>query len=268
MSAAELLKVPPGMEEKPTFLSTNNMKDTLKFQSGTASYFLQEEYIRVQGVNYIPVADALIQPGDGILYIEKRARIRETDSAIVAVNNRHLIHSARLNIESSANYYGTGSYNYFDEDGQSQVINFSEIKVDTMATRAHGYIPESQNFTLSPAFTFTGDVLLRSTENYLRFTGAAGIVTNCTNINNKPVKFTAAIDPKNILIPIGEKPRDINDNLVFSGSFITLDSAGVYSTFLSERESWSDNPLVTADGFLFHDKGSRKIQDSIPAEAL
>ncbi|MCK7532037.1 MAG: hypothetical protein MZV63_13925 [Marinilabiliales bacterium] len=41
MSAAQLLKVPPGMEEKPTFLSTNNMKDTVKFQSGTASYFLR-----------------------------------------------------------------------------------------------------------------------------------------------------------------------------------------------------------------------------------
>jgi len=32
MSPQELLKVPHGMEEKPTFLSTNNMKDTLKFQ--------------------------------------------------------------------------------------------------------------------------------------------------------------------------------------------------------------------------------------------
>ncbi len=260
MSAAQLLKVPPGMEEKPTFLSTNNMKDTLKFQSGTASYFLRDEYIRVQGVNYIPVADALIQPGGGVLYIEKRARIRETDSAIVAVNNRHLIHSARLNIESSANYYGTGSYDYIDETGMPQVINFSEIRVDTMATKAQGYIPESQIFMLSPAFTFTGDVSLRSADSNLKFTGAAGIVTNCKNINNSPVKFSAAIDPKNILIPIDEKPRDINDDLLFSGSFITLDSSGVYSTFLSERKSWSDNPLVTASGFLFHDKGAGKYR--------
>ncbi|MCU0378287.1 MAG: hypothetical protein MUC78_08505 [Bacteroidales bacterium] len=260
MSAAQLLKIPPGMEEKPTFLSTNNIKDTLKFQSGTASYFLRDEYIRVQGVNYVRVADALIQPGGGVLYIEKRAWIRQTDSAVVAVNNRHLIHSARLNIESSANYFGTGSYDYIDEAGMPQIINLREIRVDTMATKALGYIPESQNFMLSPAFTFTGDVTLRSAEDHLRFTGAAGIVTNCRNINNSPVKFSASIDPENILIPIDEKPRDINDNLLFSGSFITLDSAGVYSTFLSERKSWSDNPMVTANGFLFHDKGSGKYR--------
>ena len=185
MPADHLIKVPPGKVEKPTFLSTNNMKDTVKFQSGKASYFLRDEFVKVEGVNYIPVADALIQPGEGTLFIDKGAKIRQTDSAIVAVNNRHLIHSARINIESSANYTGSGKYNYVDESGNIQVIDFPEIRVDTMATKAQGYIPETQNFTLSPAFTFSGDVSLRSAEDHLRFTGAAGIVTGCENIRTQ-----------------------------------------------------------------------------------
>jgi len=256
MPPDQLLQVPPGMEEKPTFLSTNNMKDTIKFQSGSASYFLQDEYVMAKDVNYVPVADALIQPGNGVLYITRGARIRETDSAIVAINNKHLIHSARINIESSANYSGSGKYDYVDETGNSQVIQFQEIRVDTMVTKAMGYIPERQHFTLSPAFTFSGDVSLRASNDHLTFTGAAGIVTDCGSINNRPVKFSAAIDSKNVLIPIDDKPRDINDNLLFSGTFITLDSAGVYGTFLSERQSWSDNPLLNARGYLFHDRGS------------
>ncbi len=260
MPPSELLKVPPGMEEKPTFLSTNNMKDTLKFQSGSASYFLKDEYLMVKDVNYIPVADALIQPGDGILYIEKGARIRPTENAVVAVNNRHLIHSARLNIESSADYSGSGKYDYISEDGSAQVIEFSEIRVDTMATKATGNIPVSGNFTLSPAFTYAGDVTLRSDSDHLLFTGAAGIVTACKNISSKPVKFSARIDPNNVLIPISDKPRDSDDNLLFSGSFVTLDSAGVYGTFLSERHSWSDVPLLSAQGYLFHDKGSGRYR--------
>lgn len=260
MTAGQLLKVPAGMVEKATFLSTNNMKDTVKFQSGSASYFLQDEYVRVKDVNYIPVADALIQPGGGILYISKGAKIRQTDSALVVVNNRHLIHSAKINIESSANYYGSGIYDYADEDGKIQLIELKEIKVDTMATKALGYIPVSQNFTLNPAFTFTGDVSLRSKNDHLTFTGAAGIVTDCESIRNRPVKFSAAIDPANVLIPISDKPRDINDNLLFSGTFITLDSAGVYPTFLSERQSWSDSPLLNAEGFLFHDKGAGRYR--------
>ncbi len=260
MPPAELLKVPHGMEEKPTFLSTNNMKDTLRFQSGSASYFLKDEYLMVKDVNYVPVADALIQPGGGVLYIERGARIRPTESAVVAVNNRHLIHSAKLNIESSASYNGSGKYDYRSADGSTQVIDFSEIRVDTMATRASGNIPASQNFTLSPAFTYAGDVTLRSANDHLLFTGVAGIVTDCSNINSKQVKFTSLIDPGNVLIPISDKPRDIDDNLLFSGSFVTLDSAGVYGAFLSERHSWSDSPLLNAEGYLFHDKGSERYR--------
>ncbi len=260
MTAEELLKVPPGKVEKPTFFSTNNMKDTVKFQSGSASYFLQDEYVMVKDVNYIPVADALIQPGDGILYIGKGARIRETDSALVVINNRHLLHSAKINIESSANYYGSGKYNYTDEAGESQIIEFSQIKVDTMASKAQGSIPVTQNFTLSPAFTYAGDVSLRSGEQHLRFTGAAGIVTGCPGIISNPVKFSASIDPQNVLIPIDDKPRDINDNMLFSGTFVTLDSSGVYGAFLSERQSWSDNPMISAQGYLFHDKGSGRYR--------
>jgi len=242
MSPDELLKVPHGLKEKPTFLSTNNMKDTLKFQSGSASYFLQDEYLMVKDVNYIPVADALIQPGGGVLYIERGAQIRPTESAVVAVNNRHLIHSAKLKIESSANYNGSGKYDYISADGSSQVIEFSEIRVDTLATKATGHIPATMNFTLSPAFTYSGDVRLRSDSEQLFFTGAAGIVTDCRNIRSKQVKFRAHIDPENVLIPVTDKARD-------------LDSAGVYGAFLSEKYSWSDTPLLNAEGFLFHDKG-------------
>ena len=255
MSPQELLEVPHGLKEKPTFLSTNNMKDTLKFQSGSASYFLQDEYLMVKDVNYIPVADALIQPGEGVLYIERGAQIRPTESAVVAVNNRHLIHSAKLKIESSANYSGSGKYDYISADGSSQVIEFSDIRVDTMATKATGHIPATMNFTLSPAFTYSGDVRLRSDSEQLFFTGAAGIVTDCRNIRSKQVKFRAHIDPANVLIPVTDKARDLDDNLIFSGSFVTLDSAGVYGAFLSEKYSWSDTPLLNAEGFLFHDKG-------------
>ena len=35
---------------------------------------------------------------------------------------------------------------------------------------------------------------------------------------------------------------------------------GYIRHFLSERQSWSDNPLLNAEGFLFHDKGAGKYR--------
>jgi hypothetical protein len=107
---------------------------------------------------------------------------------------------------------------------------------------------------LNPAFSYSGDVNLYSEKDMLLFNGAAGIVHNCRSIKSYPVKFKSYIDPKNVMIPIGEKPRDANDNMVFSGSFINVDSIHVYPAFLSAQKSWTDANIVNAKGFLYFEK--------------
>ena len=50
------------------------------------------------------------------------------------------------------------------------------------------------------------------------------------------------------MIPVSDKPRDMNDNLVFSGSFINTDSLHIYPAFLSAQKSWTDVALVNSNG--------------------
>ncbi len=232
-TAGDLIKIDRNILEKPTFFSTNNMRDTLKFAATKGFYSLKEEYVQTEGTNYIPVADALIQPGDGKVRINKRGLVAPITDALIAVNNKHLIHSASVQITSGRSYAGTGIINYTTEDGSFSPITLSEIKVDTLVTNAIGYISANQNFKLNPFFTFTGDVNLYGTKEFLTFTGGAGIVHNCNKIISEHVKFKAEINPLAVMIPINDKPRDINDNLVFSGSFINIDSTHVYPAFLS-----------------------------------
>jgi hypothetical protein len=56
------------------------------------------------------------------------------------------------------------------------------------------------------------------------------------------------------MIPVNDKPRDINDNPVFSGSIINTDSTHIYPAFLSPKKAWSDVSLVSAEGYLWFDK--------------
>jgi hypothetical protein len=56
------------------------------------------------------------------------------------------------------------------------------------------------------------------------------------------------------MIPVSEKPRDINDNMVFSGSFINLDSIHIYPAFLSAQKSWTDVGIVRSTGYLYYEK--------------
>lgn len=254
MPAEQLLKLNLSKLDKPTFYSTNKQRDTLTFSSWKGNYHINEEYLEAENINYIKIADALIQPDSGKIIINKGARIKTLRNALLAVNNKHILHSANIEIESTKRYSGSALYNYVDENKEIQQISFPSLEVDTATTNARGYIPASQNFRLSPAFSFTGDVSLSARNSNLTFTGSAGIVQNCSKIKSNTVKFKAAIDPKYVMIPVSDKPRDINDNLVFSGSFINIDSTHIYPAFLSERKSWSDVALVNSTGFLYFEK--------------
>ena len=112
MCIRDRLRTSLSSPEKPTFVSTNNIRDTISFTSLKASYNLNEEYIEAEDINYIRIADALIQPDMGRITIRRRAAIDKLTNALVAVNNRHILHSANIEIESSRRYSGSAVYDY------------------------------------------------------------------------------------------------------------------------------------------------------------
>ncbi|HPF04098.1 MAG TPA: hypothetical protein PLV06_00280 [Bacteroidales bacterium] len=254
LSPGKLLEVDRNNLDRPTFLATNVIGDTISFSSWKGRYFLDEEYIEAENINYIPVADALIQPGNGKITIRRRGRIDKIENANVAVNNRHLLNSATINIISTKRYSGSGVYDYTDENKEIQKINFPEITVDSLVTTAKGYIPANPKFMLSQAFTFTGDVTLSADKEHLLFSGGAGIVHDCGRLKSYTIKFNSLIDPENVMIPVSDKPRDINDNMVFTGSFINLDSIHIYPAFLSAQKSWTDVAVVKPGGYMYYEK--------------
>nr|MCU0362307.1 hypothetical protein [Bacteroidales bacterium] len=250
----ELLKLDHRYLDKPTFFATNSVRDTLAFSSWKGTYHLDQEYIKADNINYIKVADALIQPDSGSMTITRRARIQQLQNALIAVNNRHIIRSAKVDIESTKRYTGSGIYDYLAEEREPQQITLTQIGVDTLTTTARGTVMPSQNFMLSPAFSFSGDVILSARADNLTFSGIAGISHNCSTVKSYSLKFKAPVDPKNIMLPVPEKARDQNDNVIVTGAFMKNDSIYIYPAFLSEQRSWTDVPVVTANGWLFYDK--------------
>ncbi len=258
LSPDKLLRVDYKNLDKPTFFATNSLSDTVSFSAWKGSYHLDQEYIEAEDINYIHIADALIQPEKGKITINRRAKIQQMQNAIIALDNKHLLHDGKIDIESAKRYTGSAVYDYASENKETQQISFPELVVDTLTTTARGYIPLTQNFMLSPAFSFAGDVMLYAKSDLLLFTGAAGIVHNCNAIKSFTIKFKARIDPANVMIPVGDKPRDMNDNQVFSGSFIATDSVHIYPAFLSAERSWTDVPLVSSSGYLYYEKAKNR----------
>ena len=260
MSPEELLKQDRSNLEEPTFFSTNKINDTLTFSASSGEYSLTDEKIIINNLNYIPVADALIQPDMGTLRINKGAKTDPIRNATIAINNTHLIHEASIDIINSKRYTAGGIYHYVDETEKIQNIKFDDIRVDSLRSKGSGNIPQIDNFMLSPEFTFQGDVSFTNDRKELYFLGSTGIVQECDKIGSSPMRFESHIDPENIMIPVKEKPRDINGNLITVGSYIAVDSTHIYSAFLSPSKSWADTPLVEARGFIIYDREDGKYK--------
>ena len=250
----------------PEFISTNPKQDSLRFNAPRAKYDLKKFIITAMDVKYINVADARISPDSGKVVIKKDAAMETLKNATIQANSvtkYHTIYGANANIFTRKSYSGSGSYDYVDELKKKQPIYFSNITVDTTyQTYAETDIQDSSKFMLSPNFEYKGKVKLQATNQFLTFTGVTRIQHACDLVKKTWFKFTAEINPNKILIPVTKEPTDDRGNKLGTGVMLSNDSTHVYSAFVSSKFGRSDAEVLTADGFLFYDKGAKEYKIS------
>jgi hypothetical protein len=127
---------------------------------------------------------------------------------------------------------------------------------------AEGIIGKDQYFTLSPYFSFQGNVELYAKKTFLTFNGGAGLIHECDIFEDTYLKFREEIDPAFIYIPIEEQPFDIDMNYTYAGLFLAGDSVHIYPAFLSEKRLPRDRYIITSHGILYYDRASDEYRIS------
>ena len=241
------------------FVSTLPGKEPLRFSSLQATYDLKLNILYGEDVKLIKVADAAVFPTDGRVTILKNGSMKAFDDATIIANRQnksHTIYGAKVTVQNSKSYYASGTYDYADESGQSQQIRFASISVDTTGqTIARATISDSADFKLNPAFGFMGDVELKASSKFLSFKGGFKI-NNVCETKNPPqwVKFSAEVDPMNVVLPVSSDPRQLlNEKLMASIAFSITDNV-IYAPFFIKPVAYSDLPMTPAEGFIRYDK--------------
>ena len=248
------------------FISTHPNQDSLTFVAPSAKYNLKKYIISANEVKFIRVADATIYPGDGKVVIEKNAVMQTLKESRIIANNTnryHAIYNATSNIYGRKNYSSSGSYDYVDETKNKQIIKLDVVSVDSSyQTYAKGKIGITENFTLSPNFGFTGSVTLHANDQFLQFDGCTKISHECKNLERYWINFKSTINPNEIFIPVGDSLKEINNNKIHAGFYITNDSTHIYPAFLTKHKNYSDIPVFSSRGFLTFDKTDSKYKIS------
>ncbi len=236
------------------FTSVHPDQDSLKFFAVRARYDIDNNIINTEGVEIIKIADAAIFPHDGIVTILEDAQLETILGAnIIAdtVNKFHKIYSANVNIYSRKSYNAKGFYDYYDRDSVPETIKFTTISVDSTGhTYALAMVSEYDDFMLSPSFHFDGSILMNAENRNLTFSGGFSPVQDCYNRPTEFVSFDTVIDPFNIVLPVHNKIRGVNNEYLS----LSINYSGIekrfYPSFFGSKWYDSDSVFIEASGFM------------------
>jgi hypothetical protein len=243
------------------FISLNRKQDSLQFYVPIAEYDMEKTLIVCEEVKYINVADAKLVLKNGIVNLRANAAMDPLDSVVIEIGDTatftHRIYDAKINITGRYSYNGTGYYDFINEENNTNKIFFHSIEANRhdRITLAEGQIEDTNLFTFNSHFGYKGKVLFNAKEQFLTFDGGVQILHNCGLKGPKSyLKFKAAIDPLKVYIPVAEEAENLEHNRVYNDFFISKDSSHVYSSFIEDREFYSDIPIITGGGYLTYNE--------------
>lgn len=249
------------------FISTRPDQDSLAFMAPKARYDLKRHLITANEVQYIQVADALVTPDSMRVRIRRNAVMDPLNNAVITANyvtKYHRIYNATVSIKARRSYSGSGDIDYVDENKRAFRIKLQNVNVDTtFQTYARGRVAKEEDFQLSPAFDFFGDVELTASIKELTFNGSTRIQHGCEALARNWMSFRGAIDPLEVFIPVSDTLYDDQGALIGAGVYLTNeDPFSTYGTFLSRTKDPKDRPVITAKGLLYYDKGRKEYMIS------
>lgn len=238
-------------------VSTHPLQDSLDFSAGFARFDLAPSVLEAFDVPEIDVADARIIPNDGYIVIRVNAAMDALMNSEIIANRYsklHTFYEATARIRGHYRYTAHGMYDYLDEEGSTWPIKFESIKPDTAGmTIGLAEIEEKDDFFLSPYFGYRGKVQLEADQEPMFFMGSILIQNDCDNLQTTWFDIASYIDPTDIVIELPENdPTQLRDN-TFNGIYISQDSLGGHSNFLSKYADRADIELISATGVLFYD---------------
>jgi len=234
---------------KNYFLSTDVVIDSLTFYARESYFNFNERMLRISGVPFINVADAMVVPDSTAeILINRNGNIQPIDNAIIVANRDsmyHTIYQAKVNIFSLYNYAASGRYDYIKVDGEQMFINFDQITVNSdTSTYAVGTINEIQKFYITDRILFDGKVELFGDKEFMKFSGKVRIQSKNPVFANKPFEFSDWVDPENIFIPVTEA----NMGKLVLGVYFNSIYRNFNSRFLQEKQDIKDKEVFSAKG--------------------
>ena len=246
--------------KEATFLCTDAIQDSLKFNGKTADYNLKTNILNAFGVPFVRTCDAFVFPDSNQVQIETGGKMATFNNARIVCDTStqyHVINKAVVTIKGKKAYEAKGFYEY-NLGKRVQEIKFDNIVGNRVGkgqssekkteTRGFGDVLEADNFFIDEKTTFKGKITLASTIPRLLFEGFAKL-----QLENLPDKQFFNVnfygDKKDLAIAFNT-PKNENGEPLSSGIFISKENSNAYPRIMMPLTFRKDRAVIDVKGVL------------------
>ena len=256
--------------EQSFFYSTNKRLDSLAFYGTDALYNIDSKELKVTGIPYIKVADALITPEGKELTILENSKIDRLTNAVILMDTSgvyHRLYDANIEILSRTSFKGRGTYELVNAVQDTFAIQFNDFqfiekdKDHGPHTRAGGTVKAEEGIRISPGFIYEGKVTMYAYKKALELQGAVKVDLEKLNERNIWIEYSSNDDIQEVIIPFDEARTRQGQPL---NAGIHFDKQEPYMSFITEKRSITDDDFfVPRGGVLYYDadNGSFRIDN-------
>ena len=260
-----MTKPPDVPIENSYFYATREELDSLAFNAEAAVYDLETSELKVMGIPYIIVADAMITPENNEVLILENAQIGELHNTTIVIDTlygyHHLV-DGTIQIHSRKSFSGHATYQFVNalkdtfkiKLGKFELWRDPSKKDAPLQTVSNGVISEDDRLIISDGMYYKGDVTMYARSKALKLDGYVKFALNSNRDYNTWIKYSSEDDQTQDVM------FDFNNAVTEDGSLL---NAGIhygsmnndlYVTFAEEKRLDTDEDFFTPSGILHYNR--------------
>lgn len=270
-----MTKPPDVAIENSYFYATREELDSLAFNAEAAEYDIRTSQLKVSGIPYIIVADAMITPENNEVLILENAVIGElynTTIVIDTLNEYHRLIDGTIQIHSRKNFSGDATYEFVNalkdtfniKFGKFELWQEPEVKGAPWQTVSSGIISEGSKLRISEGMFYKGDVTMFARNKALELDGYIQFDLHSRNDYDTWIKYMSMDEEaQDVMFNFNQAVTENGQSLNAGLHYGSLNNE-LYVTFAEEKKIDTDDDFFKPEGIVYFnsEKGMFMVEDT------
>lgn len=257
-----MTKSPDVAIENSYFYATREELDSLAFNAEAAVYDIQTSELKVSGIPYIIVGDAMITPENNEVLILENAQIGELNNTTIVIdtlNEYHRLVDGTIQIHSRTDFSGDATYEFVNILQDTFNIKFGKFdlwkdpknKESKLQTVANGMIPEDLKLRISEGMFYKGDVTMYARKKALELDGYVQLDFPSRSTYGSWIKYSSLDEETQDVMFDFNAAITEDGQLLSAGLHYGSFDNELYGSFAEERRMETDEDFFKPEGIMY-----------------